>query len=231
MILFNERKLTNITGAQNTDRITDGDPNTLATITSATLVFTLASIQIINRFFLQSENISAITLEGSTNNSSFVTMLNNVSVPNDGVLYQEITNTTAYRYYRLTLSGSGTRRIARVYLMNEELDLRDWQPNVQFNQQTTGVTRFELYDGEEVSVEVNPRNKTELNCEFVYTPIVPISKLRNLWLSQKEIIVYPILSYMSARIYRCVFDNNFRPTLEGPALRNGSQLKLKFVEV
>ena len=98
------------TSGTDTGNIIDGDLGTSAETTQRTpnLTVDLGSRKTIDAVFLKGENLQDYTVKASNNNISYTDIETGVTVPSHGNSFVTFTNTTEYRYWRLTFSQRGT---------------------------------------------------------------------------------------------------------------------------
>ena len=147
------------TGGTNTGNIIDGDLGTSAETTERgpNLTVDLGSRKAIDAVFLKGENLQDYTVKASNNNISYTDIETGVTVPSHGNSFVTFTNTTEYRYWRLTFSQRGTSepnyRVAELFLMRLLLPLNTdekrplhYRPSIP----RTGFVAYGTYNGNTV---------------------------------------------------------------------------------
>ena len=111
-----------LTGIANAGNIIDGDVTTAAETADRepVLNINLGSRKTVDTVFIKGENLQAYDISASNNNSTFTSIETNITVPDHGNSFVTFTNTTAYRYWRLSFSRRGASdpnyRVAEVFL-------------------------------------------------------------------------------------------------------------------
>ena len=110
------------TSGTDTGNIIDGDLTTTAETAnrSPNLTIDLSARKVIDALYLKGENLQDYNISASTDNNTFTDIETGIAVPSHGNSFVTFTNTTAYRYWRLSFSRRGASdpnyKIHEVYL-------------------------------------------------------------------------------------------------------------------
>ena len=178
------------TSGTDTGNINDADLETFSETAARTpnLTVDLGSRHVIDAVFLKGENLQDYDLKASNNNISYTDIETGVSVPSHGNSFLTFTNTTEYRYWRLTFSQRSTSdpnyRVAELYLCRMLLDLNTdekrplhYRPSIP----RTGVVAYPTYNGNTVQYNSEGDEKTTLTFEWQYLDSEVEDALESLW--------------------------------------------------
>ena len=143
------------TSGTDTGNIIDGDLTTTAETAnrSPNLTIDLSARKVIDALYLKGENLQDYNISASTDNNTFTDIETGIAVPSHGNSFVTFTNTTAYRYWRLSFSRRGASdpnyKIHEVYLASLLLDLNTdekrplhYRPSIPRD----GVVAYETYN-------------------------------------------------------------------------------------
>ena len=173
------------TGGSDTGNIIDADLETFSETAqrAPNLTVDLGSRKAIDSLFLKGENLQDYDLKASNNNISYTDIETGVTVPSHGNSFVTFTNTTAYRYWRLSFSQRGASapnyRVAAVFLMRLLLDLNTDEKRPLHNRPSiprTGVVAYETYNQNLVQYNTEGRgeNHAHLSSGSIWTTMSPM---------------------------------------------------------
>ena len=179
-----------LTGIANAGNIIDGDVTTPVETANREPVLNidLGSAKVIDAVFIKGNNLQDYDLSVSTDNSTFTDIETGVTVPEHGNSFVTFTNTTAYRYWRLSLSRRGASdpnyRVAEVFLMRLLLDLNSdekrplhYRPSIP----RTGAVAYGTYNGNTVQYNSEGEEKASLTFEWQHLDSDVADALESLW--------------------------------------------------
>ena len=96
-----------LTGVTDASAVFDYDLDTYAEPSALAPVLTmdLGTAQVVDSVFLKGENLQDYDLSASNNNSTFTDLETGLTVPEHGNSFTTFVNSTAYRYWRISLSA------------------------------------------------------------------------------------------------------------------------------
>ena len=178
------------TGGSDTDNIIDGDRTTSAETANRepNLTVDLGTRKVIDALYLKGENLQNYDLRASNNNITYTDIHTGETVPSHGNSFVMFTNTTAYRYWRLSFSQRGASdpnyRICEVFLMRLLLDLNTDEKRPLHYQPTiprTGVVAYETYNQNLVQYITEGEEKTTLTFQWEHLDNAVVDALEALW--------------------------------------------------
>ena len=187
---LNDNVSISLTGVTDASKVIDGKLNTFVeTPTLAPiLVIDLGSAKQIDAVFLKGKNLQNYDLSASDDNVTFTDLETDITVPSHGNSFVTFTNTTAYRYWRLSFSQRGASdpnyRICEVFLMRLLLDLNTDEKRPLHYQPTiprTGVVAYETYNQNLVQYITEDEEKTTLTFQWEYLDNDVADALEALW--------------------------------------------------
>ena len=199
-----------LTGVTDASAVFDYDLDTYAEPSALAPVLTmdLGTAQVVDSVFLKGENLQDYDLSASNNNSTFTDLETGLTVPEHGNSFTTFVNSTAYRYWRISLSARTSSepvyRIHEVYLSKLSLDLNTLEKRplrYRYQIPRTGVVAYETYGQRTVSYKIGDEEKVRLRFEWQNLDEEVAADLERLW---KEV---PTL-----RLFYCIRD----PTLSRP---------------
>lgn len=178
------------TSGTNTGNIIDGDRTTYSETADRdpNLTVDLGSRKVIDALWLEGENLQDYDLQASNNNITYTEIEADITVPAHGHSFITFTNTTAYRYWRLSFSQRGVSdpnyRVAEVFLMRLLLDLNTdekrplhYRPSIP----RTGAVAYDTYNGNTVQYNTEDAEKTTLTFEWQHLDNAVADALERLW--------------------------------------------------
>ena len=165
------------TSGTDTGNIIDGDLTTTAETAnrSPNLTIDLSARKVIDALYLKGENLQDYNISASTDNNTFTDIETGIAVPSHGNSFVTFTNTTAYRYWRLSFSRRGASdpnyKIHEVYLASPLLDLNTdekrplhYRPSIPRD----GVVAYETYNQNLVQYNTEGSEKATLTFQWEY---------------------------------------------------------------
>ena len=166
-----------LTGVSDAGKVIDGDVATAVETANRepTLNIDLGSNKMADAIFIKGENLQDYDISASTDNSTFTDLETNITVPSHGNSFVTFTNTTAYRYWRLSFSRRGASdpnyKIHEVYLASLLLDLNTdekrplhYRPSIPRD----GVVAYETYNQNLVQYNTEGSEKATLTFQWEY---------------------------------------------------------------
>ena len=187
---LNDNVSISLTGVTDASKVIDGKLDTFVeTPTLAPiLVIDLGSAKQIDAVFLKGENLQDYDISASTDNSTFTDLETDITVPLHGSSFVLFTNTTAYRYWRLSFSQRGVSdpnyKIHEVYLASLLLDLNSDDRRPLHNRPSiprTGFVVYATYNANTVQYNTEDDEKTVLTFEWEYRDNDVADALETLW--------------------------------------------------
>ena len=239
---FNSSIFVSLSGVTDASKIIDGKLKTFVeTATLApTLVIDLASPKQINALWLKGKHLQDYTIAGSNDNSNF-TDLTTTTAPAHGYSFITFTNTTAYRYWRITFSARQVSdpqyKIHEVFLMRLLLDLNTdekrplhYRPSIP----RTGVVAYETYNQNLVQYNTEDEEKTTLTFQWEHLDNDVADALESLWKGAPhapELTVYPRPDAEPDKIYIAKWKPEFGFKFTGPFSALGKSGQAVFEEI
>ena len=232
-----------LSGVTDGGAVIDGKPDTFVeTPTRApTLTIDLGSAKVIDATFIKGENLQDYNISASNNNSTFTDLATGVTVPSHGNSFVTFTNTTPYRYWRITFSARGASdpnyRVAEVFLMRLLLDLNTdekrplhYRPSIPRD----GVVAYATYNQSLVQYKTEDAEKTILTFQWEYLDNDVADALEALWKGvphAPELTVYPRPNAEPDKIYIAKWKPEFGFKFTGPFSALGKSGQAVFEEI
>ena len=231
------------TGAANADSIIDGNVTTVVETADREPVLNidLGSRKVVDAIFIKGENLQDYDISASNNNNTFTDLETGVTVPAHGNSFVTFTNTTAYRYWRLSFSQRGASdpnyRIYEVFLMRLLLDLNTdekrplhYRPSIPRD----GVVAYETYNQNLVQYNTEGEEKTTLTFQWEYLDNDVADALEALWKGPPHapvLMVYPRPDAEPDKIYIVKWKPEFGFKFTGPFSALGKSGQAVFEEI
>ena len=231
------------TGGSDAGNIIDGDLTTVSTTASRNpnLTVDLGSRKAIDAVFLKGENLQDYDLKASNNNISYTDIETGVTVPEHGNSFITFSNTTEYRYWRLSFSQRGASdpnyRICEVFLMRLLLDLNTDEKRPLHYQPTiprTGVVAYETYNQNLVQYITEDEEKTTLTFQWEYLDNAVVDALEALWKGAPHAPVLTVYARPNAepdKIYIAKWGQEYVFKFTGPFSALGKSGQVIFEEI
>ena len=232
-----------LTGVADAGNIIDGDVTTAVETTNRepTLNIDLGSRKTVDAVFIKGENLQDYDISASNNNSTFTSIETNITVPDHGNSFVTFTNSTAYRYWRLSLSRRGASdpnyKIHEVYLASLLLDLNTdekrplhYRPSIP----RTGVVAYETYNQNLVQYNTEGEEKTTLTFQWEYLDNDVADALEALWKGAPHapaLTIYPRPNAEPDKIYIAKWKPEFGFKFTGPFSALGKSGQAVFEEI
>ena len=232
-----------LTGVSDAVNIIDGDVATAVETANRepTLNINLGSNKMADAIFIKGENLQDYDISASNNNSTFTLIETGVAVSSHGYSFVTFTNTTPYRYWRITFSARGASdpnyRVAEVFLMRLLLDLNTdekrplhYRPSIPRD----GVVAYETYNQSLVQYNTEGKEKTTLTFQWEYLDTAIADALEALWKGAPhapEITVYPRPNAEPDKIYIAKWKPEFGFKFTGPFSALGKSGQAVFEEI
>ena len=210
--------LTGITDASTVfdyDLDTYAEPSALAPV----LTMDLGTAQVVDSVFLKGENLQDYDLSASNNNSTFTDLETGLTVPEHGNSFTTFVNSTAYRYWRISLSArtssDSAYRIHEVYLSKLSLDLNTLEKRpfrYRYQIPRTGVVAYETYGQRTVSYKIGDEEKVRLRFEWQNLDEEVAADLERLWKGSPHapsFLLYPRPDAEPSLIFRVKWQDQF----------------------
>ena len=231
------------TSGTDTGNIIDGDLTTSSETSNRNpnLTIDLGSRKVIDAVFLKGENLQDYDLRASNNNTTYTEIEADITVPSHGHSFITFTNTTAYRYWRITFparqASEPNYRIHEVFLMRLLLDLNTddhrplhYRPSIG----RTGVVAYETYNQNLVQYNTEGSEKTTLTFQWEYLDNDIADVLEALWKGPPhapELTVYPRPNAEPGEIYIAKWKEEFDFKFTGPFTDLGKSGQAVFEEI
>ena len=232
-----------LTGAADAGNIIDGDVTTAVETGNREPVLNidLGSNKMVDTVFIKGENLQDYDISGSNNNSTFTDLAVDITVPSHGNSFMTFTNTTAYRYWRLSFSQRGASdpnyKIHEVYLASLLLDLNTdekrplhYRPSIPRD----GVVAYETYNQNLVQYNAEGEEKTTLTFQWEYLDNDVADALEALWKGSPhapELTIYPRPNAEPDKIYIAKWKPEFGFKFTGPFSALGKSGQAVFEEI
>ena len=232
-----------LTGAVNAGNIIDGDVTTAVETANREPVLNidLGNPKTVDTVFIKGENLQAYDISASNNNSTFTSIETNITVPSHSNSFVTFTNTTAYRYWRLSFSRRGASdpnyKIHEVYLASLLLDLNTdekrplhYRPSIQRD----GVVAYETYNQNLVQYNTEGDEKTTLTFQWEHLDNDIADALEALWKGAPhapDLTVYPRPNAEPDKIYIAKWKPEFGFKFTGPFSALGKSGQAVFEEI
>ena len=240
---LNANASASLTGVVDASNIIDGDRTTSAETTDRdpNLTIDLGARKVIDAVFIKGENLQDYDLSASTDNSIFTDIETGVTVPEHGNSFVTFTNSTAYRYWRLSFSRRGASepnyKIHEVYFASLLLDLNTdekrplhYRPSIPRD----GVVAYETYNQNLVQYNAEGEEKTTLTFQWEYLDNDVADALEALWKGAPhapELTVYPRPNAEPDKIYIAKWKPEFGFKFTGPFSALGKSGQVVFEEI
>lgn len=211
----------NLSGVTDPSPIINGKPDTFVEIPTLAPILTidLGSAKIIDTLWLKGENLNEYTIAASDDNTTFTDLGADITVPSHGHSYTMFTNTSAYRYWRLTFSARNAAdpqyRLYGVFLMRLLLDLNNKTDQPLHYRKTTprdGVVAYETYNRNLVQYNTEDEEKSKLTFQWEHLDNGVADSLEAIWKGAPdtpELTIYPRPDREPNKIYRAKWGNEF----------------------
>ena len=231
------------TGGSDTDNIIDGDLKTTAETANRApnLTIDLGARKVIDALYLKGENLQDYDLKASNNNITYTDIHTGETVPSHGNSFITFTNTTAYRYWRVSFSQRGSSdpnyRICEVFLMRLLLDLNTDEKRPLHYQPTiprTGVVAYETYNQNLVQYITEDEEKTTLTFQWEYLDNAVVDALEALWKGAPHAPVLTVYARPNAepdKIYIAKWGQEYVFKFTGPFSALGKSGQVIFEEI
>ena len=232
-----------LSGVTDGGAVIDGKPDTFVeTPTRApTLTIDLGSAKVIDAVFIKGDNLQDYDISASNNNSTFTSIETNITVPDHGNSFVTFTNSTAYRYWRLSFSQRGASdpnyKIHEVYLASLLLDLNTdekrplhYRPSIP----RTGFVAYGTYNGNTVQYNTEDEEKTTLTFQWEYLDNDVADALEALWKGSPHapaLTIYPRPNAEPDKIYIAKWKPEFGFKFTGPFSALGKSGQVVFEEI
>ena len=232
-----------LTGVTDAINVIDGDITTAVETANRepTLKIDLGSAKVIDTAFLKGDNLQDYDISASTDNITFTDLETDITVPAHGNSFVTFTNTTAYRYWRLSFSRRGASdpnyKIHEVYLASLLLDLNTdekrplhYRPSIPRD----GVVAYETYNQNLVQCSTEGAEKTTLTFQWEYldTDVADaLEALRKGAPHAPELTVYPLPNAEPDKIYIVKWKPEFGFRFTGPFSELGKSGQAVFEEI
>ena len=232
-----------LTGAVNAVNIIDGDITTAVETADREPVLNidLGSRKVVDTVFIKGENLQDYDISASNNNSTFTSIETGVAVPSHGNSFVIFTNTTAYRYWRLSFSRRGASdpnyKIHEVYLASLLLDLNTDEKRPLHYRPTIprdGVVAYETYNQNLVQYNTEGDEKTTLTFQWEHLDSDVADALEALWKGPPhapELTLYPRPNAEPEQIYIAKWKPEFGFKFTGPFSALGKSGQAVFEEI
>ena len=180
---FARAKTVTLTSVTDASAAVDGDKGTSVNAPSAMprLRIDLGTAQVVDAVWAKAEQ--SFNLYAGASGSTLSSIASGIS-PTDGISYHEFTNTTAYRFYELRFSGSGT--IYEAMLLETLFEVPD--PGTIDEEPFFPVSvRANALRYDAVSRHGDLKNR--LSCEWRQLPVSDTDALRGQWRGQEPVTV------------------------------------------
>ena len=179
---YAKRKPTTLTGVTDASAAVDGDKESSVEATSALphLRVDLETAQVVDAVWVKADN--GFALYAGDSGGSLASIASGIQ-PTDGVSFHEFDNSTAYRYYELRFSGSGS--IYEVMLLRTLFQVPDPEVDEEPFFPVSARANALRYD----SVARRGGQKLRLSCEWRQLALDGKNKLQNLWTTQETVTV------------------------------------------
>ena len=242
---LNANATASLTGAADAGNIIDGDVTTAVETANREPILNidLGSPKVVDVIFIKGENLQDYDISASNNNSTFTSIETGVTVPSHGYSFITFTNTTAYRYWRLSFSRRGAsdpnyKMWHEVYLACASyLDLNTdekrplhYRPSIPRD----GVVAYETYNQNLVQYNTEGKEKTTLTFQWEYLDNDVADALEVLWKGAPhapELTVYPRPNAEPDKIYIAKWKPEFGFKFTGPFSALGKSGQAVFEEI
>ena len=240
---LNDNVSISLTGVTDASKVIDGDMSTFVETGNRqpTLNIDLGSGKTVDTVFIKGENLQNYDLSASDDNVTFTDLETDITVPSHGNSFVLFTNTTAYRYWRLSFSQRGVSdpnyRICEVFLMRLLLDLNTDEKRPLHYQPTiprTGFVTYETYNQNLVQYNTEGEEKTTLTFEWEYLDNDVADALETLWKGAPHAPVLTIYARPNAepdKIYIAKWKPEFGFKFTGPFSALGKSGQAVFEEI
>ena len=231
------------TSGTDAGNIIDGDRTTSAETADRdpNLSIDLGARKVINALWLKGEHLNDYTLAASNDNTTYTEIKAGITVPSHGNSFENFTNTTPYRYWRIAFSARGTSdpnyRIYEVFLMRMLLDLNTdekrplhYRPSIPRD----GVVAYETYNQNLVQYNTEGEEKTTLTFQWEHLDTEVADALEALWKGAPhapELTVYPRPNAEPDKIYIAKWKPEFGFKFTGPFTGLGKSGQAVFEEI
>lgn len=231
------------TSGVDTGNIIDGDLTTFAetAVLSPNLTVDLGSRKAIDALYLKGENLQDYDLKASNNNITYTDIMTDEMVDDGEHSFLRFTNTTAYRYWRLSFTERSASdpnyKVAEVLLMRLLLDLNTddhrplhYRPSISRD----GVVAYNTYNGHTVQYNTEDDEKTTLTFEWEHLDNGVADALEALWKGAPHapaLTVYPRPDAEPGEIYQAKWEPEFGFTFTGPFSGLGKSGQAVFEEI
>ena len=232
-----------LTGIANAGNIIDGDVTTAVETANREPILNidLSSRKMADTVFVKGENLQAYDISASNNNSTFTNLDTNITVPSHGNSFVTFTNSTAYRYWRLSFSRRGASdpnyKIHEVYLASLLLDLNTddhrplhYRPSIP----RSGIISYETYNQNLVQYNTEGEEKTTLTFQWEHLDNAVAHALESLWKGAPHapaLTIYPRPNAEPDKIYIAKWKPEFGFTFTGPFSALGKSGQAVFEEI
>lgn len=219
----NDNVSVTFTGATDNANIIDGDQDTFAETanTAPNLTIDLGERRVIDSLWLQGENLQNYTLKASNNNITFLDIRTGLTTSSGRYSYVKFTNTTAYRYWRLTFSARQNTdpnyRVSEVFLMRRLLDFNTDEKRpfrVLDRIPNDNVVAYRLWNQNLVTYEPDGTvDKAVLTLEWEHIDSEFVDELEALWKGPPhlpEVTVYPRPDSEPDKMYQVKWTSDFQ---------------------
>ena len=240
---LNANAVATLTGVTDASNIIDGDVTTAVETSNRepVLNINLGSNKMVDAVFIKGENLQDYDISASNNNSTFTSIETNITVPDHGNSFVTFTNSTAYRYWRLSFSRRGASepnyKIHEVYLASLLLDLNTdekrplhYRPSIPRD----GVVAYETYNKNLVQYNTEGEEKTTLTFQWEHLDNDVADALEALWKGPPhapELTVYPRPNAEPGEIYIAKWKEEFGFKFTGPFSGLGKSGQAIFEEI
>ena len=231
------------TSGTDTSNIIDGDLTTNAETANRNpnLTIDLGERRVIDALYLKGENLQDYDLQASNNNINYTTIHTGVTVTDGIYSFENFTNTTPYRYWRITFSARGASdpnyRVSEIFLCRLLLDLNTdekrplhYRPSIPRD----GVVAYATYNQSLVQYKTEDAEKTILTFQWEYLDIDVADALEALWKGvphAPELTVYPRPNAEPDKIYIVKWKPEFGFKFTGPFSALGKSGQAVFEEI
>ena len=232
-----------LTGAANADSIVDGDRTTSAETVNRgpNLTIDLGIRKVIDTLWLEGKNLQDYDLQASNNNITYTDIHTGETVTDGHYSFITFTNTTSYRYWRLSFSQRGASdpnyKIHEVYLASLLLDLNSdekrplhYRPSIQRD----GVVAYETYNKNLVQYNTEGEEKTTLTFQWEHLDNDVADALEALWKGTPHapaLTIYPRPNAEPDKIYIAKWNPEFGFKFTGPFSALGKSGQAVFEEI
>lgn len=236
------------TAGTNTGNLIDSDLTTFSETADRdpNLTVDLGANKVIDALYLKGEHLQDYVLKASLNNITYTDIQTGVAVADGQHSFIIFTNTTGYRYWRLSFSERETSdpnyRVSQVYLCRLLLDLNSDKKRpyrYSHSEPRTEVVAYDLFNGQTIQYKTGNQAKVRLGFGWENLAVDTADALEDIWRGNHaalsghapDLTVYPRPNAEPALIYQMKWAEGYRFNFTGAHVNYGKRGEVVFEEI